>query len=542
MIEPRVAPRRLSGQLTALYDSRLVYEALIPKDHPLRLIKEQIDFSYVRQVVRDRHLYSDQQGRYALDPELFAKLCFLITYDRVSLREAESRAGTDLVWKFFLDLEVTAPPPFDFSTLSKTRARYGEPTCQALARGLLQQAAAAGVLEAKTLIADSASSYANVAVRKSVELVRRLCDKLREALRPALPQEEIEQWAAQHQELRQDNAWYQSPELKMDHLQQWCLLCAALVARAEALLAAPGLVGQLGDWPRHEQRIRRQLESARHFLADQQPKPPSQKKDQLASDTDPEARHSNRTGDRDKIGYRSHLLMDEDSQLILAAQGTPANTDDGVMLPDLLEEALAQGYEPQELIADSAYADGANRQLLAAQQIEAFIPQPPPRGSRKSKFRTTDFSYDPQANSVTCPAGQLCDQGRPNWRKGGQNFNFPVGVCRQCPLVGDCLGERFTRGRSLHIPLHRPLLDAARQKQKTPEHRRAMKRRLKIERKLEEMLNQHGLRHCWGRGLSRFTLQLYWVVFTVNVKQLAKLLTRPDKPLSAVAPALARAA
>jgi len=538
MIDPKLSPRRLSGQLTTLYDSRDIYDNLIPQDHPLRRLKQQVDFSYVRQVVRDSRLYSDSTGRYALDPELFAKLCFLITYYRVSLREAQSRAATDLCWKFFLDLEITDPPPFDFTTLSKTRSRYGEKTCKLMAQGLLKQAAAAGLLHGHRLLVDSASSYADVAVLKSIELVRRITDKLREALRPVLPQEEVQQLAARHLQLRQDNAWYQSLELKMDHLDRWALLCAELAARAEQILAAPGLVGQLGDWPRHQQRIRRQVEVARHFLADQQPKPPSEKKDQLASATDPDARHSNRRGDRDKIGYRGHILMDEESELILAAEGTPANTDDGVMLPDLLEQALQQGFEPQELIADSAYADGANRQLLAEEQIEAFIPQPPPKGSRKSKFKTTDFSYDPEANSVTCPAGQVCPRGRPNWKKGGQTFSFPVAVCRACPLCQDCLGPSFKRGRSLHIPLHRPLLDAARRKQKTPEHRRAMKRRLAIERKLAEMLNTLGLRRCRYRGLSRYQEQLQWAVFASNAIQLSKLLSRAGGPFSAAPAAL----
>lgn len=533
MIDPQASPRRLSGQVTILFESQSIYDSLIPADHPLRLIKQHVDFSQVRDLVRERRLYSDSSGRYAMDPELFVKLCFLMTYDNVSLRETERRAGTDLCWKFFLDLEVTDPPPFDFSTLSTTRKLYGRQTCQRLAQDVLRQAAEAGVLKDGAAMIDSASSYADVAVLKTVELVRRICDKLREAIRPVLPRSEVEHLAARHLELRQDNAGYQSLQLKLDHLQQWGLFCGHLATRAEQLLAAPGLAGQLGDWPRHAQRLQRQLDIARHWLEDQEPKPPSQKKDKLASETDPDARHSNRQGDRDKIGYRSHLLMDEDSELILAAEGTPANTDDGTMLGELLDQAVQQGHHPTELLADSAYADGANRQLLADENIAAFIPQPPPKGSKQAAFKTTDFRYDAQANTVTCPAGQVCARGHANFKKGGQNFNFALATCRQCPLLEQCLKANPRRGRSIHIPLHRPLLDEARAQQKTPQHREAMKRRLAIERKLERMLNTLGLRRCRYRGLARFNEQLQWAVFTVNIMQLAKLLGAREGPFSA---------
>lgn len=537
MIDPQASSRRLSGQVTILFESQSIYDSLIPADHPLRLIKQLVDFSQVRDMVRERRLYSDHSGRYAIDPELFVKLCFLMTYDNVSLRETERRAGTDLCWKFFLDVEVTDPAPFDFTTLSATRKRYGPQTCRRLAEQVLRQAAEAGVLTEGATIIDSASSYADVAVLKTVELVRRICDKLRDAIRPVLPREEAEQLAARHLELRQDNAWYQSLQLKLDHLQQWGLFCGHLAQRAEQILAAPGLAGQLGDWPRHEQRIQRQLDIARHWLEDQEPKPPSRKKDQLASETDPDARHSNRQGDRDKIGYRSHLLMDEDSELILAAEGTPANTDDGTMLPALLDQTLQQGHHPTELLADSAYADGANRERLAEEHIEAFIPQPPPKSSGPDKFKTTEFHYDPQANTVTCPAGQVCARGHANFKKGGQTFNFKLALCRTCPLLERCLKLNPRRGRSIYIPRHRPLLDEARAQQKTARHRQAMKRRLAIERKLAQMLNTLGLRRCRYRGLSRFNEQLQWAVLTVNIMQLAKLLRAREGPFSA-APAV----
>ena len=71
-----------------------IYEALVPKDHILRKISEQIDFSFVNEQMVDT--YSIELGRPAKEPELMLKLQFLKLMHDSSDRGIMSRATTDL--------------------------------------------------------------------------------------------------------------------------------------------------------------------------------------------------------------------------------------------------------------------------------------------------------------------------------------------------------------------------------------------------------------------------------------------------------------
>lgn len=54
-----------------------LYDKIIPKDHLLRQIKENIDFSFVNKLVEKE--YSENFGRPARKPEVIFKLLFLQT-------------------------------------------------------------------------------------------------------------------------------------------------------------------------------------------------------------------------------------------------------------------------------------------------------------------------------------------------------------------------------------------------------------------------------------------------------------------------------
>jgi transposase len=50
-------------------------ETLVPKNHLLRKIAAAVDFSFIRD--RVKHLYCENNGRPALDPEMLFKLLLL---------------------------------------------------------------------------------------------------------------------------------------------------------------------------------------------------------------------------------------------------------------------------------------------------------------------------------------------------------------------------------------------------------------------------------------------------------------------------------
>ncbi len=91
-------------------------------DHPLRRVKELIDFSFVRREVAPRYGYN---GNASVDPEVILKMMFLLFFDDISSeRELMKVIAERLDYLWFLDYSLDDAIP-DHSVLSKARARWG---------------------------------------------------------------------------------------------------------------------------------------------------------------------------------------------------------------------------------------------------------------------------------------------------------------------------------------------------------------------------------------------------------------------------------
>jgi transposase len=90
----------------------------IPQNHLLRLIDKHIDFSFVREQLRDS--YSDT-GRPSVDPELLLRILLIgYLYGITSERKLVEELGMHLAWRWFTGLGFHQPIPHH-STFSKNR-------------------------------------------------------------------------------------------------------------------------------------------------------------------------------------------------------------------------------------------------------------------------------------------------------------------------------------------------------------------------------------------------------------------------------------
>lgn len=94
-----------------------LYEIIIPKDHILRIIKENIDFSFVNPMLKKQ--YCEHFGRPAKEPEMMFKLLFLKKLYDLSDERLISAAQTDMAYKYFLGLD-----PEDNKTVNSTFYGY----------------------------------------------------------------------------------------------------------------------------------------------------------------------------------------------------------------------------------------------------------------------------------------------------------------------------------------------------------------------------------------------------------------------------------
>jgi hypothetical protein len=245
--------------------------------------------------------------------------------------------------------------------------------------------------------------------------------------------------------------------------------------------------------------------------------------DRVISTVDPQARHGHKTAAHGFDGYKAHVAIDPDSEVICAAEVSPATSGDAAVAPTLLDDLTpAQDGGPATravVYGDSAYGTGTNLAWLdrhgLTPMVKAQLPTAP--GGR---FAKDQFRIDLQAGTVTCPA-RVTAPILPASRGGGR-ARFGA-ACSVCPLRSACTGS--VRGRVVAIHPREAELAADRARQRDPawlaDYRAT---RPKVERKLAHLLRRrHGCRRARVRGLVRVTQDFKLLAAAVNLARFATL-------------------
>lgn len=136
-------------------------DSLVPEGHLLRKVDKAVDFSFIRD--RVKHLYSEDNGRPALDPVVLFKLLLLgylygVRSERQLMREVE----VNVAYRWFLGLKLRDKVP-DASTLSQNRRRrFAESTIyQEIFDQIVELAVSRGLASGTVLYTDSTHLKAN---------------------------------------------------------------------------------------------------------------------------------------------------------------------------------------------------------------------------------------------------------------------------------------------------------------------------------------------------------------------------------------------
>jgi Transposase DDE domain/Transposase domain (DUF772) len=243
--------------------------------------------------------------------------------------------------------------------------------------------------------------------------------------------------------------------------------------------------------------------------------------DRVISTVDPEARHGHKTAAHGFDGYKGHLAIDPDSEVITAVEVSPAVTGDAAVAPRLLDDLVpGQGGPAQAVVyGDSAYGTGAHLTWLDQHRLTPMVKTQLPTAPG-GRFAKDQFRIDLQAQTVTCPA-RVTVAITPARRGGGQ-ARFGV-ACSVCPLRQACTNS--TRGRVVAIHPHEAALAAARSRQRDSawlaDYRAT---RPKVERKLAHLLRRrHGGRRARVRSLVRVAQDFKLLAAAVNLARFATL-------------------
>lgn len=240
--------------------------------------------------------------------------------------------------------------------------------------------------------------------------------------------------------------------------------------------------------------------------------------DRVISTVDVEARHGHKSQNRRFDGYKAHLSVDPDSEIIDEVVGTAANVADRDAVDDLLAPVAEEPDKPV-VVGDSAYADGATRERLDQAGFEVVAKCPPVRNATGG-FTKDRFDIDLDAGTVTCPAEHVAPIRYS--ARGGGKASF-ADHCAGCPLRKQCTTS--ARGRSIAVHAQERHLQRARAEQACDE----WAARYRADRPTVERKISHFVRRAWGgrkartRGLKRVTTDLHTRAAAVNWSRLAAL-------------------
>ncbi|HLY81692.1 MAG TPA: IS1182 family transposase [Acidimicrobiales bacterium] len=496
-------------------------ESRVPADSIYGLLHRQCFELFPDELFAD--LFTDV-GRRSVPPMIVAVVMVLQRLEGCSDREAVDRFAYDLRWKYAaggLDFDY---PGFVHTVLVDMRARLAASERPDRVFEVTLAAAREAGMVGRRRVLDSTALFDAVATMDTVTLIRSAIRGVLAACASSVEQE-LRSVLVRADDYRGAG----KPVCDWDDRQAREELVEALVRDARAVLAAlegrelePALAKAAELLATVAGQDVESGEDGRFRIARKVAK------DRVISTVDPDARHGHKTAAHGFDGYKGHVSIDPDSEVILATAVTAGNAADGAAVAALLGADLpaeaaetAETETPEEpltVYGDSAYGTGALLDSFEEAGVQTRCKTQPPRAPG-GRFPKSRFGIDLDAGTVTCPASHTVTL---RTIKHGQLARFGV-LCAGCPLAARCTSSRS--GRTIHLGQHERQLAAARNQQTDPAWRSDYTQtRPKIERKISHLMRRkHGGRRARVRGTTKVAADFQLLAAAVNLARFAVL-------------------
>jgi hypothetical protein len=518
-------------------------ELMLPVSSLFAVLHRERDGLFPDELFAD--LFSDR-GRRSVPPSVVATVMVLQRLEGLSDREAVERYCFDNRWRYACGVggyDGDGWVSFSHTVLVDMRARLkASEDPRRLFRVVLDAASAAGLVGDRRVL-DSTPLYDAVATMDTITLIRSAIRALLRAADPGLESElrVVLSSGDDYLSLGKPLIDWEDPagrEALIDSRARDGFACLAVlegraldpvVAEAGELLAT--VLGQ--DL---EQAGPDGGAGAPVFRIARRVAP-----DRVISTVDPQARHGHKTAARGFDGYKGHVAIDPDSELITDTVVSAGNVGDAAVAAGLVTDLASgpprdaegqgaeagAGQEPEQgqqrgpaVYGDAAYgSSGEFLDHLAGAGIDSRCKTQPPTAAG-GMFTKDRFDIDLPTGTVTCPSGATATIRRDKRGDGTAHFGS---ACADCPLRDQC--TTAAAGRTISVGRHEQRLAQARAAQQDPAWREDYRTtRPKVERKLGHLMRRkHGGRRARMRGQDKIDADFNLLAAAHNIARLAVL-------------------
>ena len=468
----------------------------VPADNFYRRLKDVLDLHWLYKATEK---YYGTEGQKSIDPVVFFKLILIGYLENLnSDRKIISHSKLRLDILFFLGYDLDEELPWH-STISRTRALYGEEVFKALFKQVLGLCVGKGMLSGRRQAIDSAFVKANASMDSLVEKqVIEDGEHYLDELRHDDYGNEVEQHDNVIKDDRDSDTITKSRSKSTEEHHNWKAEQYKHMPKGKAVIKKEGKEDE-------EQARPKFVSNHTHY-----------------STTDRDARVSVKPGKPRQLNYSMQTAVDMNSHVITGVEAHFADRRDSECLAQVLQNTIAnlkeQGLQLEEIAADAGYSSGKALQACLDQNITAYIPnfghyKPVREGF---VFDAENDRYTCEAKGVHLPYKKTYQDKKGYYKK---QYRSSAKDCAHCPLRTSCIGGRGDY-KKIEETVDKPLYDQMHERLQTPYAKRMKKRRqATVEPVLGTLINFMGLRRIWTRGLLNANKFMLGAAIAYNLKK-----------------------
>ena len=163
------------------------------------------------------------------------------------------------------------------------------------------------------------------------------------------------------------------------------------------------------------------------------------------SGKEPEARML-KTRDGTKLGFNAQIVVDHESDLIVAEDVVQDATDHRQLVPMVEAAAANMGKPADETVADKGYSSGPQMKEAERRHLPVLVPAQEIAGEN-GEYAKSRFTYSTEGNFYVCPLGLVLPLTSVASASGGKNAH-DIYRCTNatCPEKSACTKDKLGRG------------------------------------------------------------------------------------------------